>query len=333
MTEPTTEIAVIIEEAIQSALSSGQKASYSSQISNTVNSTITQVILIILSIATLVTVLDYLGWLPPKARRFLHLNRAQDTVETLKEFGINVRNYKDATMALRFPKGEDPKSIIQLTIKAMKQHLFNEKCAVGHTNRTEIPRYYDIIGAVCSPQKAADLASLMAKYWTYYFKNNADKIDLGFDFVVTPKGGSPTLGYEFAKLLDVPFALHEESDRIHNHADDARTRFDMETILPKRQRALVVDDSITGGTMVNKTIKDLRKYGYEATACFVIFEVCAKNGRAALEGNNVNLISMVKVKSRSTEASDNQLGVVFRSPSAADNVELQEDPTSAGSTM
>ena len=59
MTEPTTEIAVIIEEAIQSALSSGQKASYSSQISNTVNSTITQVILIILSIATLVTVLDY----------------------------------------------------------------------------------------------------------------------------------------------------------------------------------------------------------------------------------------------------------------------------------
>lgn len=333
MTEPTTEIAVVVEEAVRSALSAGQQSSLSSQISNAVNSTITQAILIILSVATLVTVLDYLGWLPPKVRRFLHLNRAQDTVEILKEFGIDTRNYIDATMPLRFPKGEDPQSIIQLTIKVMGQHLFNEKCAVGHTNKTEIPRYYDIIGAVCSPKKAAYLAALMAKYWTYYNTKNADKIDLGFDFVVTPKSGSPTLGYEFAKLLDVPFALHEDSDRIHNHADNVRTRFDMEAILPNQKRALIVDDSITGGAMINSTIKDLRKYGYDVTACFVIFEVCAKNGRTSLESNKVNLISMVKVKARSIEASDNQLGIVFRTPGDADATESQEKSVPVGSAI
>lgn len=326
MTEPTTEIAEIVDKAVKSTLSSWQQTSVPSQISNTVSNAITQFILIILSIATLVTVLDYLGWLPPKVRRFLRLNRVQDTMETLKEFGINTRAYCDATMPLRFPKSNDPVDTINCTIREMKHYLFNEKCAVGHTNRTEIPRYYDIIGAVCSPQKAEQFASLMTKYWGHFFKENSGKIELGFDFVVTPKGGSPTLGYEFAKLMGVPFALHEENDRIHNHADNVRTRFDMEAILSIQKRALIVDDSITGGTMVNSTIKDLRKYGYNVTACFVIFEVCTKNGRAKLEENRVNLISMVKVKSRSIEASDNQIKV--RSPiiEPTDTAKLQKEP-------
>lgn len=324
MTEPT-ELAEIVNEAVQSALSSWQQTSISSQISDTINSTITQFVLIILSIATLVTVLDYLGWLPPKMRRFLRLNRMQETMDTLKEFGIDTRSYYNATMSLRFPKSNDPADIISCTIKGMKQYLFNEKCAVGHTNRTEIPRYYDIIGAVCSPQKAEQFASWMAQCWGRFSKMNAEKFELGFDFVVTPKGGSPTLGYEFAKLIGVPFALHEETNRIHNHPDNVRTRFDMEDILPKQKRALIVDDSITGGAMVNSTIKDLRKYGYNVTACFVIFEVCTKNGRAKLEENSTNLISMVKVKARSIEASDNQIKVMSPIIEASGAIESQED--------
>lgn len=111
MTEPT-ELAEIVNEAVQSALSSWQQTSISSQISDTINSTITQFVLIILSIATLVTVLDYLGWLPPKMRRFLRLNRMQETMDTLKEFGIDTRSYYNATMSLRFPKSNDPADII-----------------------------------------------------------------------------------------------------------------------------------------------------------------------------------------------------------------------------
>lgn len=329
MTENTSEIARIVEDAVRAALASERNATLLSRISDVVDISITQIILIVLSLATLLGVLDYVGWLPAKVRRFLRLNRARDTMETLEEFGVDTRNYRDANLTLRFPKGEDSQNIIKVTKRAMEQYLINEKCAVGHTNKTELKRYYDIIGAVCSYTKAEHFASLMGKYWTNYSKSHDDRPDLGFDFVVTPKGGSPTLGYEFAKLMGVPFVLHEERARIHNRPDDVRTYFDMETILPKDRRALIVDDSITGGRMMNGTIKDLRKYGYSVSAAFVIFEVCAKDGRGLLNGNKVNLISMVKVKTNSIEASDNQIEEILRHSAECDTAESQTGKTVA----
>ena len=50
-----------------------------------------------------------------------------------------------------------------------------------------------------------------------------------------------------------------------------------------------------------------------------------KNGRAKLGGNSTNLISMVKVKARSIEASDNQIKVMSPIIEASGAIESQED--------
>jgi orotate phosphoribosyltransferase len=114
------------------------------------------------------------------------------------------------------------------------------------------------------------------------------------DFVVTPKGGSPILGYEFSKLMNKPFVLHEENARFDSVRDDMRKWFDCASVPPRGSRALIVDDSTTGGRMVLKVITDLKKYGYKVTECLVVFEPQNKDAAKKLSDQGVNLISIVK---------------------------------------
>ena len=114
------------------------------------------------------------------------------------------------------------------------------------------------------------------------------------DFIVTPKGGSPILGYEFSKLLEKPLLLHEIEERFLCEENDMRKNFDCSKKPPKGSRALIVDDSTTGGRMVISAIKDLKKYGYDVTECLVVFEPQAKDARRKLASEGVNLISIVK---------------------------------------
>lgn len=51
-------------------------------------------VLIILGIGTLVQVLDMLGFLPERVRNYLKLNHAKDTIEVLKEYGIDPALYR-----------------------------------------------------------------------------------------------------------------------------------------------------------------------------------------------------------------------------------------------
>lgn len=102
------------------------------------------------------------------------------------------------------------------------------------------------------------------------------------------------LGYEFAKLVNLPFVLHEEVQRFHDNDDDMRTWFDCREVPEKGKTALIVDDSTTGGNMVKKTIGHLRSYGYAVHTCLVVFEPTVKDARAQLEQHQVQLVSILK---------------------------------------
>lgn len=137
-------------------------------------------------------------------------------------------------------------------------------------------------------------ARLLSTHWADLLENTQTIQSPMFDFVVTPKDGSPILGYEFSKLLNKPFVLHEMSDRFVSVEDDMRKRFNCAEIPKKGACALIVDDSTTGGRMVLGIIEDLRKYGYRVTDCLVIFEPQNKDARKKLADQEVNLISIVK---------------------------------------
>ena len=64
------------------------------------------------------------------------------------------------------------------------------------------------------PKYAEQLARHLTSFWRKLLSDNNGTVrNPKFDLVVTPKGGSPILGYEFAKILKVPFALHTSGSR------------------------------------------------------------------------------------------------------------------------
>lgn len=255
---------------------------------------INQVILFILAFSTLIGILDFVGFLPGKLREFLQLNRSNDMIETLKKLGVDVEKQNRLNEYVKYPKDSFKETIEKVTYEMIDKFKINENIAIGHYRTKELTYYIDLIGATCEPQYAVYFARLLSTYWSDTIINTNNIKNCRFDFVVTPKGGSPILGYEFAKLIGKPFVLHEESERFQNRPEDFRTFFNCSKFPQHGETALIVDDSTTGGKMVLDTIKHLRQFKYNVNICLVVFEPRIKDAKQKLERNNVQLVSIVK---------------------------------------
>lgn len=255
------------------------------------------VVLIILGIGTLVQVLDMLGFLPSKVRNYLKLNHSRDTLDILKEYGIDPELYRRHNISVGIPQDYPKDDIENMIKKKLNEIKIGMDVSVGKIRKTEVNYYIDLIGHSCDPISATAYARTLSSFWASKIESR-DVIDPQIDFIVTPKNGSPILGYEFAKLLGKPFMLHEETDRFVCKQDDMRKRFDCAWVPEKNSRALIVDDSTTGGRMVCDTIRDLRKYGYNVSECLVVFEPQNKDAKKKLEQQHVKLLSICKTHER-----------------------------------
>jgi len=253
---------------------------------------INQIILFVLGISTLIGILDFVGFLPLKVREWLHLNRSSDTLDVLNKIGVDVNHYQRLIYSFKYPKNKTQAEIEKTVFDSLQKSKINKKVAVGHYVTTLLPYYYDLIGATCNPEAARYYANILSTYWAICLETPGTIKDFQFDFIVTPKGGSPILGYEFAALVQKPFVLHEESQRFEG--DDMRKCFDCDAVPKRGSKALIVDDSTTGGTMVCKTVDDLRRFGYQVNTCLVVFEPKGKNAREKLNAKNIQLISIVE---------------------------------------
>ena len=252
------------------------------------------IILILLSISTLVQVCDMCGFLPEGIRKRFRINKSQDTLEVLKELGINTNMYKRKNAIVGIPRDYNKENIAKDIEKKLNELIIDKNVSVGKTRKTKLNYYIDLIGHSCSEECAQAYARILASYWADTVENTQNVKNPVIDFVVTPKGGSPILGYEFAKIMNKPFVLHEESVRFDSAEEDMRQWFDCAVIPPKGAKALIVDDSTTGGRMVLDVIKHLREYEYDVSECLVVFEPQNKDARRKLSDKEVNLISIVK---------------------------------------
>lgn len=248
---------------------------------------------ICLTLSTLFMVADFIGIMPKKFRKMLRLNKSDDTLEVLKELGINIESYRRSVSQVSFPKNYDNQSVEEQVKKELNKIKINKSIAVGHNRTTKLDYYIDLIGKSCDKSVACSFAQYLSTYWATNVKDNSVIKQPIIDFVVTPKGGSPILGYEFANLVKRPFVLHEKSERFQDNKDDFRAYFNCKEIPEEHSTALIVDDSTTGGNMVINTIDNLRRFGYKVEDCLVVFEPKSKDARKKLRDKEVNLISIV----------------------------------------
>lgn len=259
------------------------------------NNFLNSLILIILSISTIISVLDQVGLLPKRLKKYLKMSRSGELIETLEELGIDIDKYKRSNVSINYPKDYSKESVEEQVKNSLKRITINKPISIGRNRVIKLESYIDLIGYSCDSAYACYYARLLSTYWSEAVRDNSLVKNPLFDFVVTPKGGSPILGYEFSKLIGKPFMLHEDIERFKDNEEDFRKYFNCASIPKRGANFLIVDDSTTGGALIISVIHDLKRYGYIVTDSLVVFELTNKDARKKLKDEGVNLVSITKV--------------------------------------
>lgn len=259
---------------------------------------INEMVLLLLSISTLLTVAGGVGLLPSRVSKHLNRNKLAETLSVLNSLGINPDKYERINVSRSISAFVKPNNIQGSLDELLKICTINEKVSVGKTEQVEVSKYIDVMSMSTNPEQAEQLARHLTSYWKFLLSTNQMTVaSPQVDLIVTPKGGSPILGYEFAKIMDIPFALHV-SDGKKFHTDDVglyfNSVFDSNFKPQEGAIALIVDDSATGGRKVMKAIEALQKSNIKVTDCLVLFELTLKGVKGRLKETGVNLHSIVK---------------------------------------
>jgi adenine/guanine phosphoribosyltransferase-like PRPP-binding protein len=104
---------------------------------------------------------------------------------------------------------------------------------VGGTERVRAEQYIDLMGGTTNPATAEVFARHLESFLRRCILDQ--EVYPQFDFVVTPKAGSPILGYEFARHLGRPFALHNRPRKFLVEPDQFSAHFDCALVPQKGQ--------------------------------------------------------------------------------------------------
>lgn len=251
-------------------------------------------ILWLLSLATLIFILDSIGLLPPWAAKWLAQNRLDATIRALKSLGVKIswdgdKPVPPSRLSRIFGSllGEEPEYKSQLK-EMLAQHKLETKVDVGQRRTFAAEEFIDVIGSTTDPDVARKYAKIL---YTHLHAENL----LDFDFVATPKDGAPLLGYEFANLTGKPLILGVCSKGIDS-TGKSRSHLILDYPLHMQLEAragIIVDDSTTGGRKVVALAKALRAEGATVKKAAVLFEPLGKGARKLLLENGIELNAIV----------------------------------------
>lgn len=259
------------------------------------NQGVIDTIIILIGVSTLITLAEYLGILPRPLQRFFRQNQLGSTLDVLRQLGLDVEKVRKRNIAGQInagSMGEDPKSD---TRSLLSQAGIKKRVQVGSVNPKSVDRFYDVMGLTTCPPNAKRAAQILSAYWRDRISNTSLVTSIDPDIIITPKTGSPLLGYEFAQIVDKPFTLFSETPKYQDNRNEASRIFDKAISWNNVSSALIVDDSVTGARKALSLAKELRSLGISVNDCLVLFEVTAKNGRSVLQHENVTLHAVLAI--------------------------------------
>lgn len=259
------------------------------------------IVLTILGLSTIIFVLDSVGFLPRWLRRIVYRNRSSQTIQVLKDLGFEVEKVKRENRASRISERRSADQLEKAATRLTEQVTIRKPLTVGRVDAVETSSFIDLMGASCSPENSISAAQLLSSLWRNLIGSAGTQDLPDFDFVVAPKAGSPFIAYEFAKLHNKPLVLHNEQQKFQSNDSDFAAFFDAAEKPADGSRALLVDDSTTGGRKAMDTIGHLRDAGYQVSDFLVVFEPLIKkkierNAAERLSSVDVRLHSIIKTE-------------------------------------
>jgi orotate phosphoribosyltransferase len=249
-------------------------------------------LLAILSVSHVIHLLERLGLLPDAIDRRFKRKRAEETVQVLRELGLDVEVFRSRMIALEnpayFPGSDFRAATRELIESATRQTPVN----IGRTQHSHFPVFVDLMGASTDRTIAERAARLLSTYLVHLLRQN-ELNHPRFDFVVGIKEGTPILAYELANLRGERLALFTLEKKFESATSNFHASFDIRGEPPLAgQVALIVDDSSTGGRKAMAAVVALRQFGYAVGDCLVLFEPEGKGAREVLAETAVKLHSI-----------------------------------------
>jgi orotate phosphoribosyltransferase len=249
------------------------------------------VVLWVLSLATLVQVLDANGFLPKFLARWFAKNRFEATLKALKDMGVKVEweDPLDRGAVAKFKSAiscESP-SYVGALKSLMDSTIYHGKAQIGAGRHFQSDSFVDIMGESTNFGTATHCAKLLNTHLGHL------STPLSFGAIATPKSGSPLIGYEFSRLQRKPLILGYQR-KCESEVMGCHATMDFPRGLElKGLKVLLVDDSTTGGSKMAELVTALRSEGAVVEAALVLFEPRGKGAKDRLAKLDVALHSIV----------------------------------------
>jgi orotate phosphoribosyltransferase len=251
-----------------------------------------QVTLWILSVGGLLSILDYVGLMPPFLAKWLARNKLATTLKAMRMLGVRVawgHEQQSMSMLQRILDSlgiREPAFKLRLR-ELLEQDTFDGQIEVGETRRFTSEGFIDLMGASTDTKRSVDYARILNTF------ASIERIE-EYDFIATPKDGSPILGYEFSRLVHKPLVLGTRDKARDGGAMGHHVRLDFpKGMTLQGKQGLLVDDSTTGGGKMLALAKELSAAGATVKQALVLFEPKGKRARELLREQGIHLISMV----------------------------------------
>lgn len=179
-------------------------------------------------------------------------------------------------------------------LETAKSHQIRANIRVGRIRDKRFPYFIDFMEASVNPRELERLARALASFIKDTMASLEHTSPIVFSKIVTPKEGSPTLGFRTGQILNVPCVLFRGAAQ-PKIAEPGDPLFFFDGAVSQTDSVLLVDDSTTGGTMLLQATEKLRELGALVQHAFVLFEPEGGTAREVLRSNGVELHSAVRV--------------------------------------
>lgn len=208
---------------------------------------IMQIFLLLSAISTLLAIFETFGFMDRRITKWLKMNKAEPTIQVLKELGVDIDRVRRANISSQMTEYFDKNNLPKTVENELEKFRLKGPFQIGRTQLATVQSYIDLMGATTDPQNALQFARCLSTHWRNIILDKTLVQNPIFDFVVTPKMGSPILGYEFSKLINKPFAIFTGEDKFVSKEYALKSQLDYTGEIKEKMRALIVDDSTTGG--------------------------------------------------------------------------------------
>ena len=209
----------------------------------------------------------------PNQDQFIKFTQFLDIPE--QRSGLNYKKELETIMAMSYSKG------------------FYK---IGKTYSYNFDYFIDIMGSTTNFNCADRCSRILANFIRDEMKKELGDPSTGiiFNKIVTPKSGSPTLGYMLGEILKIPCIFFRGNDNPkYQSRNNYKSFFD--GTVSSDEIIILVDDSTTGGRMFKQAISKIREAKAKVNHAFVLFEPLGKNARKELSDLDVNLHSIIKM--------------------------------------